>query len=72
MFAKQQKEKNLSKHKSMNSPQERKRQYLLHYLGSERKEKKNQIDHSQFIHELLFFTRVKRRRDKIAYLLQLI
>ena len=44
MFAKQQKEKNLSKHKSMNSPQERKRQYLPHYLGSERKEKKNQIN----------------------------
>lgn len=40
MFARQQKEENLSKHKSMNTPQERKRQYLLHYLGSDRKEKK--------------------------------
>lgn len=45
MFARQQKEENLSKYKSMNSPQERKRQNLPHYLGSERKEKKkkNQI-----------------------------
>lgn len=40
MFARQQKEENLSKYKSMNSPQERKRQNLPHYLGSERKEKK--------------------------------
>lgn len=32
--------KKLSKHKSMNSSPERKRQYLPHYLESERKEKK--------------------------------
>lgn len=43
MFARQQKEENLSKYKSMNSPQERKRQNLPHYLGSERKEKKKKI-----------------------------
>lgn len=40
MIAGQQKEENLSKYKSMNSPHERKRQYLLHCLGSEKKEKK--------------------------------
>lgn len=44
MFARQQKEENLSKYKSMNSPQERKRQNLPHYLGSERKEKKKKSD----------------------------